>query len=72
MKMQTCQVGPFRLPGIVIEDQDDEVVTEDQLTKIDDWCLSEVGTGKRMSDRLWSFRKESQRDWFILRWSGKE
>jgi len=24
----------------------------------------------RMTDRLFSFRKESQRDWFILRWSG--
>jgi hypothetical protein len=72
MKMQTCEVGPFRLPGVVIEDEEDQIITEDQLTEIDDWCNSEVGTGVRMTDRLWSFRKESQRDWFLLRWSGKE
>jgi hypothetical protein len=26
----------------------------------------------RMTDKLFSFRKESQRSWFILRWSGEE
>jgi hypothetical protein len=25
-----------------------------------------------MTDVLWSFRKQSQRDWFILKWSGNE
>jgi hypothetical protein len=69
MKMQTCEVGMFRLPGIVIEAEEDEVITEEQLKKMEDWCNSEFGTGMRMTDRLFSFRKESQRDWFILRWS---
>jgi len=72
MKMQTCEVGMFRLPGIVIEAEEDEVITEEQLKEMEDWCNSEFGTGMRMTDRLFSFRKESQRDWFILRWSGKE
>lgn len=75
MKMKTCEVGMFRLPGIIIEDDDGEdvtAVTEAELKEMEDWCNSEFGTGMRMTDRLFSFRKESQRDWFILRWSGKE
>ena len=35
MKMQTCEVGPFRLPGIVIEDEEDQLITEDQLTEME-------------------------------------
>lgn len=72
MKMQTCEVGMFRLPGIVIEAEEDETITEAQLKEMEDWCNSEFGTGMRMTDKLFSFRKESQRDWFILRWSGEQ
>lgn len=75
MKMKTCEVGMFRLPGIIIEDDDGEDVTavsEAELKEMEDWCNSEFGKGMRMTDRLFSFRKESQRDWFILRWSSKE
>jgi hypothetical protein len=72
MKMKTCEVGMFRLPGVTIEDDDGEdttPVSEEQLKEMEDWCNGEFGTGMRMTDRLFSFRKESQRDWFILRWS---
>ena len=72
MIIKTCEVGMFRLPGIVIEDDDYETavkVTEEQLKEMEEWCNSEFGTGMRMTDRLFSFRKESQRAWFILRWS---
>lgn len=72
MKLKTCEVGMFRLPGIVIEAEEDEVITEDLLKEMEDWCNSEFGTGMRMTDKLFSFRKESQRDWFVLRWSGEE
>jgi len=72
MKLQTCEVGMFRLPGIVIEAEEEETISEEQLKEMEDWCNSEFGKGMRMTDRLFSFRKESQRDWFILRWSGKE
>jgi hypothetical protein len=72
MIFKTCEVGMFRLPGIVIEAEEEELITEDQLKEMEDWCNSEFGTGMRMTDKLFSFRKESQRDWFILRWSGKE
>lgn len=71
MKLQTCEVGLFRLPGIVVERPED---TSDEswaktLEEMDAWAASEQGCGKRMTDYLWSFKKESQRDWFILRWS---
>jgi hypothetical protein len=66
MKIETCQVGMFRLPGIVLTKEE---VTEDKLSEMDAWRLTEQGTGTRMTDLLWSFKTEAQRDWFILRWS---
>lgn len=69
MKIETCQVGMFRLPGVIL---DKEEMTEEKLNEIDDWRLTEQGVGTRMTDLLWSFKTESQRDWFILRWSGEE
>ena len=74
MKLKTCEVGMFKLPGLIVELPKD--TSEDQLKvlldEMDSWSSSDQGTGKRMTDTLWSFRKESQRDWFILRWSGNE
>ena len=72
MKIVNCEVGMFRLPGVIIEAEQDETITEDQINQMEDWCNSEFGTGMRMTDKLFSFRKESQRSWFILRWSGEE
>ena len=71
MKLKTCEVGMFRLPGIIIEAEEDETINEEHIKEMEEWCNSEFGTGMRMTDRLFSFRKESQRDWFILRWSGE-
>ena len=74
MKLKTCEVGMFKLPGLIVElpkDTTDESKAS-LLNEMDVWAASEQGTGKRMTDTLWSFRKESQRDWFILRWSGNE
>lgn len=69
MKMKTCDVGQFRLPGVVI---DKEEATEEKIKEMDEWAASAQGVGRRMTEVLWSFRKESQRDWFILKWSGDE
>jgi hypothetical protein len=66
MKMERVEVGMFKLPGVVL---DKEEMTEDMIHKMDDWRLTEQGVGTRMTDLLWSFRNESQRDWFILKWS---
>lgn len=69
MKMKTCEVGLWRLPGVVI---DKEEINEERLAEMDAWAASPQGVGKRMTETLWSFKKESQRDWFILKWSGDE
>ena len=69
MKMKTCDVGLWRLPGVVI---DKEEINEERLAEMDAWANSPQGVGKRMTETLWSFKKESQRDWFILKWSGDE
>lgn len=69
MILKQCEVGMFRLPGILIEAEEEETITEEQLKEMEDWCNSEFGKGMRMTERLFSFRKESQRSWFILRWS---
>lgn len=68
MKISTCEVGLFKLPGVVL---DKEEVTDQVLFEMDNWALTEQGHGcKRISKVLWSFKNTGQRDWFILRWSG--
>lgn len=71
MKLTQCEVGMFRLPGLIISADEGEELKEEQLKEMEDWCNSEFGKGMRMTDTLFSFRKESQRSWFILRWSGE-
>ena len=66
MKLETCQVGMFKLPGIVLSKEE---ITEEKIHEMDEWCQTEQGVGTRMTDLLWSFKTEAQRDWFILRWS---
>lgn len=74
MKLKTCEVGMFKLPGVIVERPDDwsDELWQRTQEEMDAWSDSEQGTGKRMTETLWSFRKESQRDWFILKWSGNE
>lgn len=71
MKLTQCEVGMFRLPGLVITPEEGEELKEEHLKEMEEWCNSEFGKGMRMTDTLFSFRKESQRSWFILRWSGE-
>lgn len=65
MKLKICEVGLFKLPGISLARAE---ITPEQLTEIESWC-QETGCGQRMTDTLWSFRNNNQRDMFILRWS---
>ena len=65
MKLKTCEVGLFRLPGVVL---DKDEATPAKLEEIETWA-KETNCGKKMTDLLWSFRNEKQRDMFILRWS---
>jgi hypothetical protein len=55
----------FKLPGVLL---DKEELTEDVVKEINEWC-QEHNCGKQMTDIMWSFRKQKQRDMFIIRWS---
>lgn len=63
--MENCDVGMFRLPGIVFEKGE---LPLDLLEEMTAWANAE-GVGMSMTDRLWSFKKQSHREWFILRWA---
>jgi hypothetical protein len=63
-KMITCKVGPFNLPGLIV---DYNQYTAEEVTEMETWGAA--NGGQKMSDKLWSFRKEAKRDWFILRWT---
>jgi hypothetical protein len=63
--MENCEVGPFRLPGIVFDKGE---LPDDLLLEMQEWANAE-GVGMSMTDRLWSFKKQAHREWYILRWS---
>ena len=63
--IKTCEVGLFRLPGIVFEKGQ---LSDEKIKEMDAWAAGPGGVGKRMTDVLWSFKSEAQRDWFILKW----
>lgn len=65
LKMQTVEVGMFKLPGLLL---DKEELTEEKQLEINTWC-EENKCGKNMTGSLYSFRNEKQREWFILKWS---
>lgn len=69
MKTRLVEVGMFKLPGVVITDDEDKSIDEETLNQMDLWASSEQGTGQRLTDQLWSFKTVAQRDWFLLRWS---
>jgi hypothetical protein len=63
--MENCEVGPFRLPGLAFERGE---LPDELLLEMQEWAAAE-GVGMSMTDRLWSFKKEAHREWFILRWA---
>ena len=63
--IKTCEVGLFRLPGVVFEKGQ---LSESKIKEMDEWAESPQGVGTRMTEVLWSFKTKSQRDWFILKW----
>jgi hypothetical protein len=65
--MKNVEVGMFRLPGIAFERG--ELPTE-LIQDMQAWAEAE-GVGMSMTENLWSFKKESHREWFILKWSDR-
>lgn len=65
--MKNVEVGMFRLPGIVFEKGELPAELNEEMIA---WANAE-GVGMSMTESLWSFRKESHREWFIMRWIDK-
>jgi hypothetical protein len=63
--MKNVEVGPFRLPGIAFEKGQ---LSKELNAEMIAWANAE-GVGMSMTENLWSFKKESHREWFVLRWS---
>ncbi len=64
-KLETCEVGPFRLKGVKV---DFAQYTEDQIQEMIAWARD--NDAYVVEDKgLFSWRKEAKRDWFILRWT---
>jgi hypothetical protein len=63
--MKNVEVGMFRMPGIAFEQGE---IPEEVFAEMIVWAKAE-GVGMNMTERLWSFKKEAHREWFILRWS---
>lgn len=62
--MTNVEVGPFRLPGIAFKKGQ---LSPELNEKMRAWAAAE-GVGMSMTENLWSFRKPSHREWFIIRW----
>lgn len=62
--MEQVKVGMFNLPGLKFEKGQ---IPEELHEEIRAWA-KENHCGMNMNDWLWSFKTESQREWFILRW----
>jgi hypothetical protein len=65
--MRIVETGMFKLPGISF---DRDEIDDDLLSEMKVW-VEQSRCGLYMTDRLFSFKNEGQRDFFILRWSDK-
>jgi hypothetical protein len=64
-KLETCDVGPFRLKGVKV---DLNQYTAEQVQEMIAWARE--NDAYVVEDKgLFSWRKESKRDWFVLRWT---
>jgi hypothetical protein len=64
-KLETCEVGPFRLKGVKV---DVNQYTAEQVTEMIAWARD--NDAYVVEDKgLFSWKSEAKRDWFILRWS---
>lgn len=62
--MKNVEVGMFKLPGISFSQGELPAELNEEMKA---WAEAE-GVGMSMTESLWSFKKESHRDWFILKW----
>lgn len=62
--MKHVEVGMWRLPGLAFKQGQ---LSEELNKEMQAWAAAE-GVGMSMTERLWSFKKASHRDWFVMKW----
>jgi hypothetical protein len=62
--MKQVMVGMFNLPGLAFDKHE---MTSDLTEAMCKWA-DETNCGMLMTDRLWSFKNEGHRDFFIVKW----
>jgi hypothetical protein len=65
--MKQVSVGMFKLPGLAF---DRDEMPDDLRDEMVEWSESS-NCGIFMTDRLWSFKSEGHRDFFLLRWADR-
>jgi len=65
LNMESCQVGMFKLPGLKFNKGN---LPEELQQEMAVWA-KENNCGTQLTEWLWSFKNEKQREWFILRWA---
>ena len=63
IELKQVKVGLFKLPGLAFPKDPSPEIVEEMMS----WA-KENHCGFCAGPRLWSFKSEAQRDWFILRW----
>jgi hypothetical protein len=62
--MKQVEVGLWKLPGLAFKKGQ---ISPELNKEMMEWARNE-GVGMSMTENLWSFRKSSHREWFIMRW----
>ena len=47
---------------------DSETYPEEEYVEINNWCISTLGYHARTAYHVFEFKKQSDLEWFILRW----
>jgi len=71
MKFEMVEVGMFRLPGLMIEEDEENPIPEAAIEEMREWAnIDPKKHGKEINPKkkLWAFRNEKQRNYFIMRW----
>ena len=71
MKFEMVEIGMFRLPGLMVVDDDENPVREEDIVAMREWAAEDPKKhGKEViqEKRVWAFKNEKQRNYFIMRW----
>ena len=51
------------------EMQERDTLSEERYTTINQWCVDTFGYHARTAYHIFEFKKQSDLDWFVIRWS---